>query len=152
MIIFKKFKKKQGEFKELPLKTRRHYYLLAAILLGTFLLCASTSYWGLPVKWTNDEVYKSSGSVINNLLKNGSLNPNFFLYPTGHIYTLSIFAVLPTMFFVMPVGAILTHFDILTVNQFESVIAGSVILLSRLVSCLMGAGIVLLIYFFVRFK
>jgi uncharacterized membrane protein len=84
--------------------------------------------WGLPERWYPDEVTWRA----ENLVYERTLNPHFFAYGTLHYYQLLAFPVLP----IKVVNKTLTVFD-------QPTEASIIVILSRTLSALFGAGTVL---------
>jgi len=110
---------------------RRPVRWLAPILVLSFALNAWGANWGLPERWHPDELTQRA----ENMVGEPSLNPHYFAYGGLHYYVIAALAVLPVkipnkLFHLM-------DYDMQTTL---------VVLASRLLSAVLGMGLVGLTY------
>lgn len=105
----------------------RHSRLLWSILALSLFLNVWGITWGLPERWHPDELTQRA----ENMVGGPSLNPHYFAYGAFHYYVIGAFAVLPIK---VPVKL----FHLMDYDMQTTV----VVTLSRLLSALMGTGIV----------
>lgn len=101
------------------------------ILMLSLLMNAWGIGWGLPQRWHPDELTQRA----ENMVGEPSLNPHYFAYGSFHYYLIAAFAVLPVK---LP-NKFLSLMDYDTQSTL-------VVVLSRLLSALLGTGIVLLTF------
>lgn len=104
---------------------------LLAILMFSLLINAWGINWGLPERWHPDELTQRA----ENMVGEPSLNPHYFAYACFHYYLIAAVAVLPIK---LP-NKLLNLMDYDT----QSTV---VVVLSRLLSALMGTGVVFLTF------
>jgi hypothetical protein len=68
-------------------------FLPASLAALSFVLCAGSIDWGLPSSWHPDEVASRSIRLVGDR----TLDPNFFQYPSLHIYLIAGVVVVPTL-------------------------------------------------------
>ena len=104
--------------------------LLATILCVSLALNVWGISWGLPVIWHPDETTQRAVTMFDS----GTLNHHHFVYGSLHYYQVILFAVLPAK-------ALNKVFSLGSTTQTTVVIA-----LSRVLSALLGTGVVFLVY------
>jgi hypothetical protein len=104
---------------------------LPVILLISFGLNTWGITWGLPERWHPDELTQRA----ENMVGGPTLNPHYFAYGSFHYYLIGAFAVLPVKVPNRMLG--LMDYDT------QSTV---VVTLSRLLSALMGTGVVFLTF------
>lgn len=115
-------------------------YLLA-ILLASFLLNIWGINWGLPNRWHPDEITHRAEDMVSDL----SPNPHHFSYGSLHYFQLIAFAVLPVKIPNKILNEVHYKQDKYLIFDYTTQ-EDIVIILSRLLSVLLGVGVVLLTY------